>query len=117
MGDALRERADAHTSGNASATFRGLSSPAPPRPNGDAQAKAAVHPSMPQVAQREWVGRRPQPGSSDPGAGGGALEGRTPEPGHCGDVLRPCDHSRVYKGRVCTQTQHRATRASREGKP
>lgn len=98
MGDTLKERANAYTSGNASATFRGLSSPAPPRPNGEAQAEAAAHPSMPQVAQWERVGRRPRPGSSDPGAGGGALEGRTPEPGHCGNVLRPCDHSRVYKG-------------------
>lgn len=104
-GYVLRERANACTSDNALATFRGLPSPAPPYPTG--KPKRKLPPTRPRhrwPSGRGWEGD-PGQAAQTRGTGGGALGGRTPEPGHCGNVVRPCDHSCVYGSTgLCSDT-------------
>lgn len=96
-GFVLRERANACTSDNALATFRGLPSPAPPDPTGKPRRK--LPPTRPRHRWPSGSGWEGDPGQAAQarGTGGGALEGRTPEPSHCGNAVRPCAHSCVYR--------------------
>lgn len=111
-GYVLRERANACTTDNALATFRGLPSPAPPDPTGKPRRK--LPPTRPRRGWPSGSGWEGDPGQAAQTRG---TRAEPPSPATVGMRSGPVITAVFTEAQVCAQTQQRVTRSSWEGKP
>ena len=116
-GFVLRERANACTSDNTLATFRGLPSPAPPDPTGKPRRK--LPPTRPRHRWPSGSGWEGDPGQAAQTRelGEGPSRAEPPSPATAGTRSGPVITAVFTEAQVCAQTQQRVTRPSWEGNP